>query len=46
MSCKNSNINNSGIGLFGLIILFYNFDDNNYDIYDLICRYMLKLIGE
>lgn len=41
---KNNNYNGGGIGLMGLIILFYNFN-GNYDLYDLICKALMTVGG-
>jgi len=40
MSDKTSVSYNGGVGLIGLIILFWNFDDNTFDLYDKIVQFL------
>lgn len=43
---SSSSSSSSGFfGLGGLIVLFYNFGDNTFDLYDLICDALVKYIG-
>jgi len=46
MSNGNVNVSNDNYWWWViLIVLFLNFDENQYDLYDLIYKYLLKLIG-
>lgn len=33
-----SSSSSGGIGIIGLVILFWNFDNNNFDLYDMIIK--------
>lgn len=42
--CSNkNNVSTGGIGIVGLVILFCNFDNSKYDLYDLIYNLLIKL---
>ena len=38
MSNTTSSASSGGIGIIGLIVLFWNFDGNTFDLYDMIVK--------
>lgn len=41
-----SSSSDGGMGIVVACILFVDFGDNSHDLYDLICKALLKFIGE